>query len=171
MPTNSVTIVKYKKEIRVAQYCMFDGNPSMEGMVILEFLKNNSPLHFKRQLTKLKEVGDKLLWKYWDKCKVYDRYGNVNEEETKTRYEKTYSHLNPYIGAKVLKMIYNGKIKEVLLEKDYDIEPPVTDWLYTIDYDMNRFTVFGDFKKIYSLKELPTTNKFLDDLNDDFPSD
>jgi hypothetical protein len=171
MIANCIVIVKCDKRICVAQYADNEGEPSNQGVIVLEFLKHNSLLHFKRMVTNLKEVGDKLIWKYWDKCKVYNKLGNVVEDLTRAKYNSKYPHLTPHIGGMVLQLISNGKVKEVLIEQGYDVEPPITDWSYTIDFDSGKLIVFGDTKKTYNLNNLPTTNQFLFDLGDEFPSE
>lgn len=190
MGTRNLTMVISEGKTKIAQYGQWDGQPSGQGEIILEFL-------LKCDLDKLKERVDKLRWATDKEIKKIDA--------TKDWWEK-YPFLSRDCGGEILSAVYDGtmtvsdkkKIGEripvkvnvefLVNSEDFAAESLFCEWAYVIDLDKRTFEVYkgfnkkpltekdrffkmsvkqgGDYNQVkmvkkYSLDKLPTVKDFL----------
>jgi len=194
MGTRNLTMVINKEgKIKVAQYGQWDGYPSGQGIIALEFLSKCNLDKFNRQLNKLRWISE-------------DETKKVNE--TKDWHLK-YPYLSRDAGAKILNAIHRGEItisdypnddKKVKVKVEYLVDSSdfaadslFCEWAYVIDLKNNTFEVYKGFNKEvlneserfsktpigekteykqvklvkkYSLSQLPTAQTFFAECND-----
>lgn len=196
MGTRNLTCVMYNGEYRVAQYCQWDGYPSGQGAIALNFLSDKEKLAALRRNISLcrfisKEEYDRL-WTDMGLPKSND--GWVSCEDA-NKFKSKYPQLDRDMGASVLDFIANST-DIIRLQSDINFvkDSLFCEWAYVIDFDKNTFEVYKGFNNMpldkserfysgtpnkdkyypvklvvsYSLDALPTLEEF---LNDSEPSD
>lgn len=130
MGTRNVTMVILDQDIKVAQYGQWDGYPSGQGLIILNFLKNN--------LDKLDFFKDKL-----------HKLSFITKEELEAidDWPKSYSHFSRDVAASILNVIMNQDITKLKDDSDFTADSLMCEWAYVIDLDNNTFEVYKGFNK------------------------
>lgn len=192
MGTRNLTMVISNGETKVAQYGQWDGYPSGNGVVVLDFLSTNNLDDFKKKLSKvkftngnkekeiqnwLKTIGCKDGWMTGDQSKLY---------------QEKYPYLTRDNGAKILQMIMDGTEDEIWItdSTDFASDGLFCEWAYLVDLDKNVLEVYEGFNKTsltmedrffhltdkeseyspikliksYPLNNLPLEHEFLKDL-------
>ena len=167
MGTRNLTIVKANDEIKVAQYCQWDGYPSGQGATILNFLKNADLEHFKHVVSLLGQYSDRGIENLWKEMGA-DGSGFVSLDIS-DKFKEKYPHLHRDCGADILQMIYDKDIFKVRLDEDFLNDSLFCEWAYTIDLDENVLKVHNGGHHVikeYPLDKLklPTLKKFVNEL-------
>jgi hypothetical protein len=193
MGTRNMTIVYYEGNIVVAQYCQWDGYPEGQGKIVIKFLKSTktSIKKFKKMLKILMFVDDDVVSKRFSQATGIP----ISEFETGYTFEDSvkmkqmFPEFERSLGAGVLDLIYNGKVKELHNDIEDATEPNQIDieWAYIIDLDKELLDVYYcrnslkknitkiynnngnqitfDIIKSYDLNDLPDYKTFCKELN------
>jgi len=147
MGTRHLTIVELNKEIKVAQYGQWDGNPLGQGEIILKFIleyliKNEYLEEFKDILKDYKFLSEE------ERDKIYN-----------SNWKSEYPQLSRDIGAEILNLIFEDKIPEVLINSiNFAGDSLFCEWAYLLDLDNEVLEIYRGFNK----EELSKENRFYD---------
>ena len=158
MGTRNLTIVKHNEEIKVAQYCQWDGYPGGAGLAILDFLQNEM------DLPKFKEQLNKCAWATAEEFSAADEAIDTIRaklEELKISHPERYDNENPMskrndvllnaypeyhrdTGYKILLMIQESK-NPLLLQNSFAFggDKIYCEWAWAIDLDTMRLEVYS----------------------------
>lgn len=147
MGTRNLTIVVLNNEVKVAQYCQWDGYPSGQGVTILKFLQNVNIDDFKTKVTACSWASDEFL------NEVYASVGSTNGSLTMAQsgeLESKYPQFHRNTGAGILSFIsHNGGLGGIKLRDDYDFagNSLFCEYAYVIDLDKETFEVYLGFNQ------------------------
>lgn len=192
MGTRNLTMVISNGETKVAQYGQWDGYPSGNGVIVLEFLHSNKMDDFKQKLNKVKFINgnkEKEIKKFLESIGAKD--GWMTGEQS-NQYQKKYPYLTRDNGANILQMIMDGQEDEIWINDNTEFagDSLFCEWAYLIDLDKNVLEVYEGFNKSplvledrffyltdkeseyypirmvksYTLNNLPTEGEFIKDL-------
>jgi len=192
MGTRNLTMVISNGETKVAQYGQWDGYPSGNGVIVLDFLHTTNLEEFKKKLNKVIFVNgnkEKEI-QNWLKSIGSDN-GWLTGEQSKLYHEK-YPYLTRDNGANILQMIMDGEEDEIWITDSTDFagDSLFCEWAYLVDLDKNKLEVYEGFNKepltiedrffnltdkdseyypirmikSYDLNNLPLEDEFLKDL-------
>jgi hypothetical protein len=152
MGTRNLTMVISKGEYKIAQYGQWDGYPSGQGSVVLNFLMNlDVDLNkFRDTLDRCRfiensERKQKEIQNFLDKIGSSD--GWMNGEQSK-KYQKKYPYLTRDNGADILNMVYAAEGDELIWlnnSVDFAADSLFCEWAYLIDLDKNVLEVYQGF--------------------------
>jgi hypothetical protein len=174
MGTRNLTIVIDKEgQIKIAQYGQWDGYPSGQGAVVLEFLKSKEKVQkLEANLSKVRffdaEGIDKEFLDEYDKNSP--KWSNEPDNRTPEQKRWFETFITRDLGAAILENVFESDDDEILLKNSYDFgnDTISCEWIYIINFKDNTLTVQNDFKskplKVYKLKKLPTFDKFVEEL-------
>ena len=167
MGTRNLTCVFINGEYKVAQYCQWDGYPSVQGVRVLSFLRGEKVEDRKHYMTKkpIYKIGEVLYEKESFKqsvlnCKFIDwaevdvRWkkttancsGSVSLDEEE-EMEKKYPQLVRNMGALILPYIQKHGGIELTDSIEFSGDSLFCEWAYVIDYDTNVLEVYKGFVK------------------------
>lgn len=191
MGTRNLTMVISGEKTRIAQYGQWDGYPSGQGSVALDFLKNCDINKFKEQLERCRFIESSKrkqteLENFMKKIGAPD--GWMTGEQA-SQYHKKYPFLTRDNGASILNLIYEAEGTDNLWlhdSSDFASDSLFCEWAYVIDLDKNTFEVYEGFNtqpleegqrfkdlkceggykpvrmvKSYDINNLPTTEEFI----------
>ena len=184
MGTRNLTIVKHNEEIKVAQYCQWDGYPDSAGLHILNFLQRFIKADFKNNLERCSWATKE------DLVKMDEIIGSI-EESNLTIHADTWHAVFPAFhrntGCRILEFIggspYGGP-KRILLQNSFKFggDKVFCEWAWVIDLDSNQLEVYsssdgskGIFEDLddpvrltvsWDLDNLPTPEDFMTYFND-----
>ena len=192
MGTRNLTMVISNGETKVAQYGQWDGYPSGNGAIVLDFLHTTNLEEFKKKLNKVIFVNgnkEKEI-QNWLKSIGSDN-GWLTGEQSKLYHEK-YPYLTRDNGANILQMIMDGEEDEIWITDSTEFagDSLFCEWAYLVDLDKNKLEVYEGFNKeplvledrffyltdkdseyypirmvkSYDLNNLPLEDEFLKDL-------
>jgi len=149
MGTRNLTMVISNGETKVAQYGQWDGYPSGNGVVVLDFLSTNNLDDFKKKLSKVKFMNgskEKEINK-WLKT-IGCENGWMTMDQSKL-YQEKYPYLTRDNGAKILQMIMDGTEDEIWItdSTDFAADSLFCEWAYLVDLDKNVLEVYEGFNK------------------------
>jgi hypothetical protein len=149
MGTRNLTMVISNGETKVAQYGQWDGYPSGNGVIVLEFLTSTNLEEFKNKLNKVFFMNgskEKEI-KKWMKS-VGCENGWMNMDQSKL-YQEKYPYLTRDNGAKILEMIMEGEEDEIWITDSTDFagDSLFCEWAYLVDLDKNILEVYEGFNK------------------------
>jgi hypothetical protein len=154
MSTKSLTMVQKNNELVVAQYGRWDGHPSGQGAVVLEFAKKISNKlnlsRFEKQLKKCVYITEtesrKLLKSFFGSSYRYDSFITLDKSN---KFKAVFPTLHPNTSADVLNAIYYSKDKKIyLIDSSYFAgESLFCEWAYLINLDTNQLEVYRGFNK------------------------
>ncbi len=138
---NAIAVVSDKK-LRVGQYCQWDGYPTGQGADICEFIQTQMDLpKFKQALAECKFLSLKELQEKWKELGADDS-GFVNMSIS-DQMLKTYPAFHRDTGAKILKLIQDGKVRELDdAVSRMDLEDNWIEWSYLLDLDTETLHVY-----------------------------
>ncbi len=162
MGTRNLEVVILGGEIRVAQYCQWDGYPDGQGMTVLDFLREEMNLEtFKTKVLACSWIKEKELKKLWVSVGASPKSDMVSMDISK-KFSEKYPWLHRDCGAKVLKMIQDSE-SGLQLQNDANFagDSIFCEWAYVIDLDKNALEVYKGFNnkqltendRFYSLQE------------------
>lgn len=153
MGTRNLTMVIDKQgDLKVAQYGQWDGYPSGQGVIILEFAK------YKENISKLENRFN--IMKFYNECNDIDKY--INEFVTKNiKTEKDMYFFNKLItrdlGGEILQSIINLDLtclpkemnNKIYLKNEIEFgkDSLMCEWAYCINLQTNKLEVFKGFNK------------------------
>lgn len=141
MGTRSLTVVRFKNEYKVAQYCQWDGYPSGVGINILRLLKKIKIEEFKKSVDEVsfltKEEFDFLI-KEIDEHKKWNSHYSIRDN---------YPELSNEIGPDILKNILFKNTKKLVNGLNFAANSLFCEWAYVIDLDKDTFEVFKGFNE------------------------
>jgi hypothetical protein len=192
MGTRNLTMVISNGETKVAQYGQWDGYPSGNGAIVLDFLHSTDFNEFKKKLNKVIFVNgnkEKEI-QNWLKSIGSDN-GWLTGEQSKL-YQEKYPYLTRDNGANILQMIMDGEEDEIWITDSTEFagDSLFCEWAYLVDLDKNKLEVYEGFnkepltiedrffnltdkdseyypiklKKSYDLNNLPLEDEFLNDF-------
>tara|TARA_B100000902_G_scaffold44566_2_gene52177 strand:+ start:19851 stop:20456 length:606 start_codon:yes stop_codon:yes gene_type:complete len=187
MGTRNLTIVKHNEEIKVAQYCQWDGYPDSAGLYILNFLQRLVRPDFIRKL-------ERCSWATTEELVKMDEIIGSIEEHNLTMHSDTWLAVFPAFhrntGCRILELIlgdlphYGGGPKRMLLQNSFKFggDKVFCEWAWVIDLDSNQLEVYsssdgskGIFEDLddpvrltvsWDLDNLPTPEDFMTYFND-----
>jgi hypothetical protein len=144
MGTRNLTIVKSRDKVKVAQYGQWDGYPTGQGQTIASFLKklDDTDLKvFKVRVDSLKPYTDKEV------KAIYDSFGATGQFiriDLADKIDKEHPELSRNTGAEILELIYNGTVKRVRLDEEFEKDTLFCEYCYKIDIDKKTVTMNGE---------------------------
>src|SRR5688572_23556892 len=120
MGTRNLTMVIVNNETKVAQYGQWDGYPSGQGAIALEFLKSILKLKtglakFKKQLAKCRFSNDNDNAERDAFCKSIGSNDGWLTSNQSNLYNQKFPFDTRDHGALILELIYKSKEKEIVL--------------------------------------------------------
>ena len=141
MGTRNLTMIQKNNKMVLAQYCQWDGYPTGQGLVILEFLKNNDIEIFKKKVDNLEYVTEEKYKECWAEAGAGPEDTFVGMEIA-DKFNKLYPQLSRDTGAKVLDIIMNSE-KTVLVKDSLSFAYNWScEWGYVINLDTNQLEVY-----------------------------
>lgn len=152
MGTRNLTMVISKGEYKIAQYGQWDGYPSGQGSVVLNFLMNLDV-----NLNKFRDTLDRCRFienserKQKEIQNFLNKIGSSNgwmTGEQSTKYQKKYPYLTRDNGADILNMVYAAEGDELIWlnnSVDFAADSLFCEWAYLIDLDKNVLEVYQGF--------------------------
>lgn len=192
MGTRNLTMVKKDGEIKVAQYGQWDGYPSGNGLVILDFLRWANLNYLKQQVDKVKKITKEELKALWVEAGA-DPESDFVTMDVSDKFRKINPQLSRDTGADILEIILKNPQDEILLDNDVNFAKDglFCEWAYLVDLDENKLEVYKGFNKepltpedrfyfdgyvsdsgytpiklikTYNIEELPTNDEFVEEL-------
>ena len=192
MGTRNLTMVISNGETKVAQYGQWDGYPSGNGVIVLDFLTKTNLDDFKKKLNKVIFVNGNKEKEIENWLKSIGSENGWLTGEQSNLYQKKYPYLTRDNGANILQMIMDGEEDEIWVTDSTDFagDSLFCEWAYLIDLDKNKLEVYEGFNqepltiedrffhlkdkdseyypikmvKSYDLNNLPLEDEFLKDL-------
>ena len=192
MGTRNLTMVISNGETKVAQYGQWDGYPSGNGVVVLDFLQSTNLDEFKKKLNKvifLNGNKEKEINKWMKSIGCENGWMNMDQSKL---YQEKYPYLTRDNGANILQMIMEGEEDEIWINDSTSFagDSLFCEWAYLIDLDNNVLEVYEGFNKqpltiedrfysltekdcdyypikmvkSYSLNDLPLEDEFIKEL-------
>jgi hypothetical protein len=161
MGTRHLIKVKYKGEVKVAQYGQWDGYPDGQGLDILKFLRNKIKVEeLKEKLSKVrfldKEGRDKEFIDSYNKNAP--EWSSEPDKRTEEQKQWFRSFATRDLGAEILDSIINSEDEEILLEED---NGELCEGFFTIDLDKMTYKVkFYSQKETFNINDLPDEEDF-----------
>jgi len=149
MGTRNLTMVISNGETKVAQYGQWDGYPSGNGVIVLEFLQSTNLEEFKNKLNKVFFTNgnkEKEIKSFCESIGAKD--GWMTGDQSKL-YQEKYPYLTRDNGAKILDMIRDGEEDEIWITDSTDFagDSLFCEWAYLVDLDKNRLEVYEGFNQ------------------------
>lgn len=192
MGTRNLTMVISNGETKVAQYGQWDGYPSGNGVIVLDFLTKTNLDDFKKKLNKVIFVNGNKEKEIENWLKSIGSENGWLTGEQSNLYQKKYPYLTRDNGANILQMIMDGEEDEIWVTDSTDFagDSLFCEWAYLVDLDKNKLEVYEGFNKepltiedrffhlkdadseyypikmvkSYDLNNLPLEDEFLKDL-------
>lgn len=147
MGTRNLTMVISNGETKVAQYGQWDGYPSGNGAIVLDFLTSTDLGEFKQKLNKVHFINgnkQKEIDKFFKSIGCENGWMNGEQAE---KYHKAYPYLTRDNGANILQMIMEGTEDEIWINDstDFASDSLFCEWAYLIDLDKNVLEVYQGF--------------------------
>lgn len=159
MGTRNVTIIKVDGEIKVAQYCQWDGYPTGQGSVICEFIKEQMNLRkLKTRVRKSTFATPEEVSEKW-KSVGADGSGFVTMDIS-DKFEAKFPELHRNTGAGILKLIQNSDnglstMSDLSYAKG-EGEAFGCEYVYEIDLDKKNVGVYyGHYRNENLFKTIP----------------
>jgi len=161
MGTRNLTCVMLNGEYRVAQYGQWDGYPSGQGKIILEFLKRMDKEKFIENLKQsffITTEEQKALWKEFGA----DDSDMVTMEVSK-KFNKVHPQLSRDMGGAILEFIQDATEPVQLADQiEFATDGLFCEWAYVVDLDKNTLEVYSGFGQ----RKLPEGSRFGNDIGD-----
>lgn len=142
MGTRNLTLVLLNGEYKVAQYGQWDGYPSGQGLVVLNFLRAMEIDKMRTALDHVKFPTDEEAKQLTDKVDTQGKIDGVD-------WLEIYPQFSRDICAKILELVYTNK-EEVLLLKNslnFAADSLFCEWAYLVNLDNDTLEVYKGFNK------------------------
>lgn len=154
MGTRNLTVVIKDGNVRVAQYCQWDGYPSGQGVEILSFLRDKyDPVMFEANLAKTRPMTPEDVEKLWEAEGAVNGMASL---EVSDSFEKKYPTLHRNMGGTILEYIQNNAGVPLEFTYDFGYNSLFCEWAYVVDLDRRMLEVYGGFQK----NPLPKTERW-----------
>ncbi len=151
MGTRNLTIVKVGGQVKVAQYCQWDGYPTGQGQTISDFLRKSLKIRdFKKRVNSLAFCTDEYVDEVYNDCK-----------KSKKDFKVEYPEFHRDTGADILELIQKGGIVYLSNSIDFLKDGLFCEYAYELDLDNKTVAVYtGGTKpyKVYTFKEFAKKN-------------
>lgn len=147
MGTRNLICVVKDNDYKVAQYSQWDGYPEGQGIVILNFLRENDMTKFREQVDMCEFITDDDFFnKAYAELGIDTTSGYINLEDS-IKFSNKYPQLSRDIGGGILEFIQNNN--NVLLKNSIDFanDSLFCEWAYVVNLDSNLFEVYEGFNK------------------------
>lgn len=164
MGTRNLIKIVLNKEIKLANYCQWDGYPTGQGSVIASFLKGikKSELNqLKKHVQKLEWINEPELEARWKSCGA-DGSGFVSFPVSDDFREK-FPENSRDTGAEILFYLSLGCIEKVLDSRDFEKDTLFCEYTYTINLD-NQTVTLDDRRKKRVIKFEDFTNELMEKI-------
>jgi len=139
MGTRHLTVVQLDGEYMIAQYGQWDGYPSGQGEIVLEFLNNWNRSVFEEKLRASR-------WLTKEEGRAIE--DTIKNQELENIWEILWPQLLRDTGAKILKLVQESEPGIVLKNSiDFAADSLFCEWAYVIDLDLNLLEVYKGFNE------------------------
>lgn len=138
MGTRNLTIVRLGGQVKVAQYCQWDGYPTGQGEVISEFIRTKLDLRKFKAKVKALDINttDQEIEYLYEKC-----------IESKKDFRIEHPAFHDGTGANILELVQNGVVTKVLNSMEFLKDGLFCEYAYEIDLDKKVVNIYtGDIK-------------------------
>jgi hypothetical protein len=142
MGTRNLTVVVYKRQVRVAKYGQWDGYLSSAGVGMFDYL---TTVFNREALAKAVENIAHLTESEGNK-----RFAALKEPADKAPnpFEGTYHHLSrDCAGYVLLPAIQDGRVTETFLNIEFVNDSLFCEWCYVVDLDKGTFEIYKGYNK------------------------
>jgi hypothetical protein len=149
MGTRNLTMVISNGETKVAQYGQWDGYPSGNGVIVLDFLTKTNLDDFKKKLNKVIFVNGNKEKEIQNWLKSIGCENGWMTGEQSNLYQEKYPYLTRDNGANILQMIMDGEEDDIWVTDSTDFagDSLFCEWAYLVDLDKNVLEVYEGFNK------------------------
>lgn len=152
-----IRVIDKKGDLKVSQYCQWDGYPQYTGVKILKFLKEQDLNKFYENVTKLKRYNIDEIEKIFSIYRKSTK--NTFTEEEYKELTKAFPELSRNTGKTILYLILNDNIDIVNIDEDFNGNE------YIIDFKENIFkSTYNNKTSTHLLNHLPTEKQYLKDF-------
>jgi len=149
MGTRNLTMVISNGKTKVAQYGQWDGYPSVQGVIVQNFIKKFSVKKIKEVLKRVKFINNtkqKEIDKWFKSIGVTDGWMNMDQA---VLYQAKYPLLTRDNGAGVLPMLMKSYDLVIWLNDSTDFggNSLFCEWAYVLDLDKRVLEVYNGFNK------------------------
>ena len=143
MGTRHLICVVKNGEYKVAQYGQWDGQPSGQGVDILDFLRNEmNRVKFENQIEALSFISKEELEQMWIEAGK-DPNEKLIPMEISSKFKELYPENSRDTGSGILQIIQNSNRKLKLTNSlNFASNSLSCEWAYVIDLDKNIFEVY-----------------------------
>lgn len=167
MGTRNLTCVALDGELKVAQYGQWDGYPSFQGKIVMQFVKNtllekdNIDI-FRGKVSALTEYEESAVETLWRKAEkerakyrkrlnternIPDGEYNIDVELKVNKFmPENYPAITRDTGAKILQAVFDDKTGgKIILNKDFAADSLFCEYAYVVDLDNNTVEFYKGF--------------------------
>lgn len=156
MGTRNLTIVKIDGEYKIAQYGQWDGYPSGQGVICLNFLKKRMvPETFKKAVRNCKYAAEEYISALWKEYGA-DEKGFISLKDSE-RLARDYPEFSRDTGAKILELVQaHPDGLQLQNQLPFAADGLFCEWAWVIDFDAGTFEGY----KGWSKKPLADSERF-----------
>ena len=148
MGTRNLTVVIANGQHKIAQYGQWDGYPSGQGAIVLEFLQNADLDSFKERLNHVRFGNEEDIKAAWRDTGVeLDDSGFVSLDVA-NRFSEIHPELSRDTGADILNIVANSTNELILKDSlNFAADSLFCEYAYVVDLDNNRLEVYKGFNQ------------------------
>lgn len=146
MGTRNLSVVIQNNEVRVAQYCQWDGYISGQGLTTLNFLRNEMNESFKDKVAKCSWISKEESKKLWVDAGA-DPESDMVSMDVSDRFKQNNFQLHRDCGADIYSLIQNSEGLKLQNDINFASDSLFCEWVYVVDLDKNTFEVYKGFNK------------------------
>ena len=163
MGTRHLIAVVNDGEYKIAQYGQWDGYPSGQGLVVLDFLHNFDRDLFEQKLGKCRffdETDQEFLDEYDANC---PQWSNEPDNRTPEQLKWNKYLVSRDIWADILTNVVEYEGDEILLKNsvDFALDSLFCEYAYVVDLDKNVLEVYEGFQKSEVVGRFSDPDKFI----------
>jgi hypothetical protein len=148
MGTRHLIAVQLDGQYRIAQYGQWDGNPSGQGEIVLNFLEEWRRPEFEAKLRAASFMTEE---------EMEALSARIEREGLEIGWSERWPELSRDAGAEILEMVQHADAGIKLLDEiGFATDSLFCEWAYVIDLDAETLEVFKGFQK----EPLPETERF-----------
>lgn len=141
MGTRNLTAVYAGGELKVAQYCQWDGYPEGQGLSALNILRETNLDDLRERAMACSWITNDEFRSLWQEAGADD--SGFVDMEVSARFEKAHPELHRNCGAEVLKLLPAKLVNSI----NFAGESLFCEWAYVVDFDQGVFEVYEGFNK------------------------
>jgi hypothetical protein len=146
MGTRNLTMVLRNNEIKVAQYCQWDGHFDSQGKTVFEFItKEMKQEQFTKAIEECRFLTELEVSYRLSEIGINSDWINLKQGN---ELNKAYPALSRDPGAKILELIQNENIRELVDNVSFASNSLFCEYAYLIDLDNNLLEVYSGFQKL-----------------------